>query len=67
MQHNFGLALKGQRKTSEAIAAFHVALALKPDFAEAYNSLGDALRENKQPEQAMDAFKRALGTAAGIS
>ena len=42
--NNLGNALRDQGKLEEAIASYRQALRLKPDYAEAYNNLGIALR-----------------------
>ena len=39
-----GNALKEQGKLEEAIEAYNKALAIKPDYAEAYNNMGIALK-----------------------
>ncbi len=44
----------------EAVAAYRQALALKPDFAEAYSNLGSALSDLGQFEEALAAYHRAL-------
>ena len=40
-----GNALKDQGKLEEAIEAYNKALAIKPDYAEAYNNMGNALQD----------------------
>src|SRR5689334_1888757 len=40
--NNLGNVLKEQGKLDSAVAQYHRALALKPDFAEAHNNLGNA-------------------------
>ena len=35
-----GVTLKEQGKLDEAIASYNKALAMKPDYAEAYNNMG---------------------------
>ncbi len=40
-----GNALKEQGKLDEAIEAYKKALAIKPDYAEAYNNMGNSLKE----------------------
>jgi tetratricopeptide (TPR) repeat protein len=39
-----GNALKDQGKLEEAIEAYNKALSIKPDYAEAYNNIGIALK-----------------------
>ena len=40
-----------QGKLDEAVAQYQRALALKPDFAEAHNNLGNALKDQGKPEE----------------
>ena len=44
----------------EAVECHRQALALKPDCAEAYNSLGNALREQGEWNEAVACYRRAL-------
>ena len=44
----------------EALAHYHEALRLKPDFAEAYNSLGLVLKEQGRRTEALRNFQEAL-------
>ena len=47
--HNkMGIALQEQGKLEEAIEAYNKALAIKPDYAEAYNNMGTALQRSRQ-------------------
>ena len=43
-----GNALKEQGKLEEAIEAYNKALAIKPDYAEAYSNMGVILKETRQ-------------------
>ena len=49
-----------QGKLEEAIEAYKKALALKPDYAEAYSNMGVALKGQGKLEEAIEAFNRAL-------
>ena len=40
-----GVALNQQGKPEEAIEAYNKAIAIKPDYADAYNNMGVALKE----------------------
>jgi tetratricopeptide (TPR) repeat protein len=44
----------------EAIEAYNKALSLKPDYAEAYNNMGNALKDQGKLEEAIEAYKKAL-------
>ncbi len=48
------------KTVADAVAAYTKAIALKPDFAEAYNNLGLALREQGKPDDAVAAYRKAL-------
>jgi tetratricopeptide (TPR) repeat protein len=50
-----------QRKFGNAQQAYERATTLNPNYAEAWNSLGEALGELKQFPQAIDAFNKAVG------
>ena len=55
-----GIALKEQGKLEEAIEAYNKALAIKPDYAEAYNNMGNTLQEQGKLEEAIEAYNKAL-------
>ena len=55
-----GVTLKEQGKLEEAIEAYNKALAIKPDYAEAYNNMGIALQEQGKLEEAIEAYNKAL-------
>ena len=44
----------------DAILAFKKALAIKPDYAEAYNNIGNALKDQGKMDKAIEAYKKAL-------
>ncbi len=52
--------LAKQNQTDEAIAAFHLAIATKPEFPEAFNNLGNALRDVNRLREAAEAYQHAL-------
>ena len=58
--YNMGNALKDQGKLEEAIEAYNKALAIKPDYAEAYNNMGNALKDQGKLEEAIEAYNKAL-------
>ena len=55
-----GNALKYQGKLEEAIEAYNKALAIKPDYAEAYSNMGVALKDQGKLEEAIEAYNKAL-------
>ena len=55
-----GVALQEQGKLEEAIEAYNKALAIKPDYAEAYYNMGNALKEQGKLEEAIEAYNKAL-------
>ena len=55
-----GNTLKEQSKLKEAIVAYNKALAVKPDYAEAYNNMGIALQDQGKLEEAIVAYNKAL-------
>ncbi|MGN6101828.1 MAG: O-linked N-acetylglucosamine transferase family protein, partial [Devosia sp.] len=57
---NLGLALLHKGETVEAIAAFRRAIALRPDYAFAYNHLAGALRAAGEGAEARAAAERAV-------
>jgi tetratricopeptide (TPR) repeat protein len=55
-----GNALNEQGKLEEAIEAYNKALAIMPDYAEAYNNMGVSLQEQGKLEEAIEAYNKAL-------
>ena len=53
-----GLMVLGRRE--DDLAAYHGALALRPEYAEAHNNLGNALKELGLPEEAAASYGKAL-------
>ena len=45
---------------SEAVACYRRALELKPDYAEAHNNLGNALKDQGKLDEAVACCRRAL-------
>jgi tetratricopeptide (TPR) repeat protein len=58
--YNVGNALSAQRKYGEAEAAYGKAIALKPDYAEAYCNLGAALNDPQRHGEAEAALRKAI-------
>ena len=44
----------------QAVEAFRRALALRPDFAEAYTNLGNVLQGKEAFEEALEAYRQAI-------
>jgi tetratricopeptide (TPR) repeat protein len=57
---NLGSALQADRRLDEAIAHYHRAIALAPDFPPAYNNLATALRAKGQVADAISTYQQAL-------
>ena len=55
-----GIIYKGLGKLDESIEAFTKALAIKPDFAEAYNNKGNTLIKQDKLDESIEAFTKAL-------
>ncbi len=56
-----GATLNRFRRYGEAVTVLRAALALRPEFPAAWNSLGIALAHVGSEEEAMGAFRRAIG------
>ena len=48
------------RRIPEAVACYRRALELKPDYAEAHNNLGNALKDQGKLDEAVACYRRAL-------
>ncbi len=63
LQHANGLY--GERRFDEAVAFYDKALALKPDFVEAWTNRGAALRALRRYEEALASYDRAIALRPG--
>lgn len=61
----YGLVLKAQGDLTAAVQAFEQAIALKPDYAAAYNNLGIVLKDLGAVDKAIAHFKQALTLQPG--
>jgi tetratricopeptide (TPR) repeat protein len=61
--HNLGLIIATHRNEGPALPLFWNATRLKPDFAEAHNSLGNAYKALNLAEDAERHFRRAISSA----
>jgi tetratricopeptide (TPR) repeat protein len=57
---NLGNALRKQQKIEPAIASYERAVAVRPDFAGAWNNLGSAYQQQNRATDALDAYRRAV-------
>jgi len=55
-----GLALQGLGKPDDAVNSYRKALAIRPDYADAHNNLGNALQELGKVKEAEASYQRAL-------
>ena len=55
-----GAVYKGFGQLDASIAAYNKAIAIKPDFAEAFGNLGVTLKEQGKLNEAIEAYKKAL-------
>ena len=60
MYYNLGNALRELNKLDEAVENFRHALALDPNYAEAYTNLGGVLLVQHKLEEAIKSYRRAL-------
>ncbi len=59
-EYNQGLQAKAAKRYAEAAVNFRRAVDLRPNFPEAWNELGFALRQTGQYAEALKAYDRAL-------
>jgi Flp pilus assembly protein TadD len=59
-EYNKGLEAESAKRFSEAIADFRRAVEIQPNFHEAWNELGFALRQTGQFTDALKAYEQAL-------
>jgi Flp pilus assembly protein TadD len=58
--HRIGVIAMQAKRFDRAVELFQRAITLKPDFAEAYNDCGIALRKLNRPEEALANYARAI-------
>ena len=59
-ESNLAVALQAEGRVDEATAHYERAIALRPDYAPAYNNLGTALRAKGRLAEAAAAYRRAI-------
>jgi predicted O-linked N-acetylglucosamine transferase (SPINDLY family) len=57
---NFGYVLHQQGKLTEAIKLYQQSLIVDPNFAEAYNAMGNTFRNQDQLKEAVECYKKAV-------
>ncbi|MDC3325176.1 tetratricopeptide repeat protein, partial [Planktomarina temperata] len=55
-----GAALKGLGQLELSVDAYHKALAIKPDYADAYTKMGVTLKEQGKLKEAIEAYNKAI-------
>jgi len=55
-----GSILKDQIKLNEAVNAYQKAIALKPDYADAYSNMGVAFKDLGKLNNALEAYKKSI-------
>ena len=60
LQNFIGAANKGLGNLDKAIQAYKKAIAIKPDYAEAFNNLGTALKDQGKLDEAFENYNKAL-------
>ena len=58
--HKVVRPLSAEGKNEEAISHYKMAINLKPDYAKAYNNLGEALFTEQKIEEAISYYKMAI-------
>jgi tetratricopeptide (TPR) repeat protein len=64
--HDFAMALSDNWEYDAAVIRFTRAVELKPDYAQAFNNLGNTYIALRQPEQALEMYERAVKLAPGV-
>lgn len=59
-QFNYGVILQKADKLDDAIAQYRKALAVKPNYAPAYNNMGNALKDSCRAHESILAYRRVL-------
>jgi protein O-GlcNAc transferase len=67
LAYNHGLALHKLGRLDEAVASYGRAIALRPDFAEAYSNRGVALRNLRRFDDAVADFDHAIALQPGLA
>lgn len=61
VDHNArGHAFLGQGRLAEAVASYRQAISLKPDYAGAYNNLGNVLQQQEQLTEAIASYRQLI-------
>ena len=58
--------MQGLKRSDDALASYDKAIALKPDYAEAYNNRGNALQELKRYRRGVGELRPGALHAAGL-
>ena len=67
MRNNLASALRDNYQLDESILEYRQAIALDPNYAQAWNNLGVALREKLKIQEAIAAHRRAIAIQPGYA
>ena len=65
--HLLGVIAHQAGRNDVAVELIRQAIAIKPNFPEAYSNLGNSLKELGRPEEAAAAYRQSLGQRPGMA
>ena len=67
MHNNLGNTLKELSQLDAAVKSYDKALAIKPDFAQAYHNHGGVMKRLKRPDKALVSYEHAIALKPDIN